>query len=145
MAAKNAGIPPERVIPLDTVHGPRSGTIVPDLHELIAFGLAQQPHFVERTLNPGEGKTKIAFLSYSSGTTGKPKASTERLVEYFSRSLKNILQAVEISHYAPIANILQAAAWWKVNDNNIPWEDRRIRPGDVTTAGMYFSSWLKDI
>jgi hypothetical protein len=46
------------------------------------------------------------------------------------------MQAVEISHYAPIANILQIAAWWKINDNNIPWEDRRIRPGDVTTAGM---------
>ena len=88
MAAKNAGIPPERVIPLDTVHGPRSGTIVPDLHELIAYGLAQQPHFVERTLNPGEGKTKIAFLSYSSGTTGKPKASAERSVEYFQSKLK---------------------------------------------------------
>ena len=43
---------------------------------------------------------------------------------------------MEISHYAPIANILQISAWWKVNDNSIPWEDRRIRPGDVTMAGM---------
>lgn len=119
VAAKNAGIPPDRIIPLDTVHGPRSGIVVPDLHELIVYGLAHQPHFVERTLKPGEGRTKIAFLSYSSGTTGKPKA-------------------VEISHYAPIANILQIAAWWKINDNNIPWEDRRIRPGDVTTAVLPF-------
>ncbi|KAH9044383.1 amp dependent CoA ligase [Lactarius pseudohatsudake] len=117
LAAQNAGIPPDRVIPLDTIHGPRSSTIAPDLHELITYGLAHQPYFVERALRPGEGRTKIAFLSFSSGTTGKPKA-------------------VEIPHYAPIANILQMAAWWRVNDNSIPWEDRRIRPGDVTMAGM---------
>jgi len=45
---------------------------------------------------------------------------------------------VEISHYAPIANVLQISAWWKVNDNSIPWEDRRIRPGDVTIAVLPF-------
>ncbi|KAH9065666.1 amp dependent CoA ligase [Lactarius vividus] len=117
LAAQNAGIPPDRVIPLDTIHGPRPSTIAPDLDELITYGLAHQPYFVERALRPGEGRTKIAFLSFSSGTTGKPKA-------------------VEIPHYAPIANILQMAAWWRVNDNSIPWEDRRIRPGDVTMAGM---------
>ncbi|KAH8992514.1 amp dependent CoA ligase [Lactarius akahatsu] len=94
LAAHNAGIPPDR---------------------LITYGLAHQPYFVERALRPGEGRTKIAFLSFSSGTTGKPKA-------------------VEIPHYAPIANILQMAAWWRVNDNSIPWEDRRIRPGDITMA-----------
>ena len=76
MAAQNAGIPPDRVIPLDTVRGSRAGILAPDLHELIAYGLEHQPHFVERTLKPGEGRTKIAFLSYSSGTTGKPKASS---------------------------------------------------------------------
>jgi 4-coumarate--CoA ligase len=75
VAAQNAGISPHRVIPLDTVPGHRAGTIAPDLHELIAYGLTHQPHFVERTLKPGEGKTKIAFLVFSSGTTGKPKAS----------------------------------------------------------------------
>jgi len=42
---------------------------------------------------------------------------------------------VEIPHYAPIANILQMAAWWKVNDDSIPWEERRMRPGDIVTAG----------
>ncbi|KAH9081565.1 amp dependent CoA ligase [Lactarius deliciosus] len=126
LAAQNAGIPPDRVIPLDTIHGPRPSTIAPDLHELITYGLAHQPYFVERALQPGEGRTKIAFLSFSSGTTGKPKAS----------SLTFLLQAVEIPHYAPIANILQMAAWWRVNDDSIPWEDRRIRPGDITMAGM---------
>ncbi|MBW0467896.1 hypothetical protein O181_007611 [Austropuccinia psidii MF-1] len=40
-------------------------------------------------LRPGEGKKKIAFLSFSSGTTGPPKA-------------------VCIPHYSVIANIIQA-------------------------------------
>ena len=31
------------------------------------------PRFVERMLQKGEAKTKLAFLSFSSGTTGKPK------------------------------------------------------------------------
>ncbi len=76
VAAKNAGIPPDRVIPLDTIRGHRPSAIAPDLHELITYGLAHQPYFVERMLKPGEGRTKIAFLCFSSGTTGKPKAST---------------------------------------------------------------------
>jgi acyl-CoA synthetase (AMP-forming)/AMP-acid ligase II len=73
-AAQQAGLPLDRIVPLDTVHTLRSSPVAPDLHELIAYGLARQPNFVERRLRPGEGKTKIAFLSFSSGTTGKPKA-----------------------------------------------------------------------
>jgi acyl-coenzyme A synthetase/AMP-(fatty) acid ligase len=33
------------------------------------------PKFAERRLQPGEGKSKLAFLSLSSGTTGKPKVT----------------------------------------------------------------------
>jgi len=72
-AAQQIGLPLDRIVPLDTVRAPRSSTVAPDLHELIAYGHAHQPNFVERRLRPGEGKTKIAFLSFSSGTTGKPK------------------------------------------------------------------------
>ncbi|KAH9178629.1 amp dependent CoA ligase [Lactarius sanguifluus] len=137
LAAQNAGVPPDRVIPLDTIHGPRPSMIAPDLHELITYGLAHQPYFVERALRPGEGRTKIAFLSFSSGTTGKPKASSSFGIGF--RFRPNVsLQAVEIPHYAPIANILQMAAWWRLDDNSIPWEDRRIRPGDVTMAVLPF-------
>ena len=75
-AARQVGIPFDRVIPLDAIHGQRSSTVAPDLHQLIAYGLAHPPHFVERRLRPGEGKTKVAFLSFSSGTTGKPKVGT---------------------------------------------------------------------
>jgi 4-coumarate--CoA ligase len=43
------------------------------LDDLVAEGLNKEPHFVERRLQPREAKTKVAFLSFSSGTTGKPK------------------------------------------------------------------------
>ena len=73
VAARQVGIPFDRVIPLDTIRGPRSSAVAPDLHRLIAYGLSHPPNFVERRLRHGEGKTKVAFLSFSSGTTGKPK------------------------------------------------------------------------
>ena len=42
---------------------------------LVSQGLANPPNFTERKLAPGEGKTKVAFLNFSSGTTGHPKVS----------------------------------------------------------------------
>jgi 4-coumarate--CoA ligase len=134
VAAQQVGIPFDRVIPLDTIRGPRSSTVAPDLHQLISYGLAHPPNFVERRLRPGEGKTKIAFLSFSSGTTGKPKVGKNLLC---NEQCADVLlpQAVEIPHYAPIANIIQMVAWWRINENSTPWENRRIRPGDVALAG----------
>jgi acyl-coenzyme A synthetase/AMP-(fatty) acid ligase len=41
--------------------------------DLIQNGLRSESNFVERKLQKGEAKTKVAFLSFSSGTTGKPK------------------------------------------------------------------------
>ena len=134
VAARQVGIPFDRVVPLDTIHGRQSSTVAPDLHRLIAYGLAHPPHFVERRLRPGEGKTKVAFLSFSSGTTGKPKVGT------FYSGISNGLmyyhrQAVEIPHYAPIANIIQMATMWRITDDSVPWEKRRIRQGDTALAG----------
>lgn len=45
-------------------------------------------------------------------------------------------QAVAISHYGPIANIIQMAVFHKVNENYTNWEDQRFRPGDVVSAGQ---------
>lgn len=65
-AAQAAGLPSERVITFD-----ESNQISVDA--LIQQGLRSEPNFVERKLRKGEAKTKVAFLSFSSGTTGKPK------------------------------------------------------------------------
>jgi 4-coumarate--CoA ligase len=43
------------------------------VQNVIDEGLASTSTFQERVLQPGEGKTKVAFLSFSSGTTGRPK------------------------------------------------------------------------
>jgi 4-coumarate--CoA ligase len=68
-AARKVGIPANRVI----LFCPLPGIVHPNVQNLVAEGLRREPHFVERKLNPGEAKTKIALLSFSSGTTGKPK------------------------------------------------------------------------
>ena len=74
-AAKKAGVPSERVIVFDAVEGANNTTV----HTLIEEGLAQPQQFVERRLAPGEGKKKLAFLSFSSGTTGRPKVRAHLL------------------------------------------------------------------
>ena len=41
--------------------------------DLVKLGSESERVFEERKLLPGEAKTKLAFLNFSSGTTGKPK------------------------------------------------------------------------
>lgn len=69
-AARTAGISDDRVILLDK---PSTFSSQATVQDLIDVGLRRDPTFVERRLAPGEAKTKIAFLSFSSGTTGRPK------------------------------------------------------------------------
>ncbi|KAH7908838.1 hypothetical protein BJ138DRAFT_1136912 [Hygrophoropsis aurantiaca] len=118
-AATLTNMPTNRVILFDT-DAPTKIAVANQctVQGLVTMGLAQRPNFVERRLNPGEGKTKVAFLNFSSGTTGKPKA-------------------VAIAHYAPIANTIQLAAHHKINEDYCDWEERRIRPGDVYSADIY--------
>jgi len=76
VAAKKAGLSADRVVLFDNS--------IPALHtafqNLIAEGLTKNTSFVERRLAPGEAKSKIAFLCFSSGTTGRPKVSERTLV-----------------------------------------------------------------
>ncbi|KII86637.1 hypothetical protein PLICRDRAFT_177391 [Plicaturopsis crispa FD-325 SS-3] len=127
----SAGIPPDRIVLFDvpavaldnaSPKPPLARTAHekhPTVNDLVAYGLSQPTSFVERRLAPGEAKTKLAFLSFSSGTTGRPKA-------------------VAIPHYSPIANIIQMAVHNKVNTNYAPWEEQRYRPGDVVLSVLPF-------
>jgi 4-coumarate--CoA ligase len=76
-AARKAGISRERIIVLDSREGGRAKRkgAYPTIEELVKEGLERPPAFVERRLADGEGTKKIAYLCFSSGTTGKPKAS----------------------------------------------------------------------
>ena len=75
-AARAAGLPRERIVTFDTPGASEQADagVVP-FAALVAEGLARPTAYAERRLAPGEGKTKLAFLSFSSGTTGRPKVS----------------------------------------------------------------------
>ena len=66
-AARKAGIRDDRVVLFDA---DRRVTV----SQLVKEGLTQPRRYVEPKLEPGEGKTKLALLLFSSGTTGRPKA-----------------------------------------------------------------------
>lgn len=114
-AARAAGLPSDRIIVLDSPPSLQSHL---NIDQCIQEGLTQPPLFTERRLNPGEAKTKLALLSFSSGTTGQPKA-------------------VAIPHYALIANLVQMSFHGKINEDYTPEEDRRYKPGDVIYAGRW--------
>ncbi|KAI0785098.1 amp dependent CoA ligase [Abortiporus biennis] len=115
-SAKETGIPLSNIIVIDLDY---KGNAYSTVDSLIKAGLSKEPTFVERRLNPGEAKTKLAFLICSSGTTGKPKA-------------------VAIPHIAPIANVIQMAFYARVTEDYTSYEDRRYRVGDVTYAVLPF-------
>ncbi|KIM66784.1 hypothetical protein SCLCIDRAFT_1147594 [Scleroderma citrinum Foug A] len=113
-ALQTAKLPTDRVVVFDGESPSSTKKTYPTVQDLIDQGLST-PAFRDRKLSPGEGKTKIAFLNFSSGTTGRPKA-------------------VAIPHYAPITNIIQLAVHHKVNEDYTRWEDQRFRPGDICSA-----------
>lgn len=114
-AAKKAGLSRDKIIVFD-VRGPAAAnfkTSYPCIGQLIEEGLRSPPAFTEKVLAEGEGTRMIAYLCFSSGTTGKPKA-------------------VAIPHYSVISNVIQFASFNRIVDPKIPNEKRRFRPGDVT-------------
>ncbi|KAF7297833.1 Phenylacetyl-CoA ligase [Mycena kentingensis (nom. inval.)] len=109
-AAKLVGLPLDRMLVFD-VDGFSAPKSLITVNSLVKKGAGMKA-VPERTLKPGEGKTKLALLSFSSGTTGRPKA-------------------VAIPHIGFIANLIQLAAHARINEDYCDWKDRRYRPGDV--------------
>ncbi|KZO92567.1 phenylacetyl-CoA ligase [Calocera viscosa TUFC12733] len=78
---------------------------------LILEGWALPKNYTEPR-GPGVGDT-VAFLSFSSGTTGLPKA-------------------IAIAHRNLIANVIQVSAHNRTNEPGLGRRDRFANPGDVT-------------
>lgn len=115
-ASRASGISGDRLVLLvDPTLSPtvNSSTV----EDLIAFGISRPQSYKAQCLLPGEARTTLAFLSFSSGTTGKPKA-------------------VEISHFAVIANVIQMAAHYQIYDPVQP--SSRMLPGDIALAVLPF-------
>ena len=72
-AARLVGFPLDRIILLDQSSASNASLMINSAPELINVGSQKPRAFYERPLDQGEGKTKIALLCWSSGTTGKPK------------------------------------------------------------------------
>ncbi|TFY59370.1 hypothetical protein EVJ58_g5824 [Rhodofomes roseus] len=81
---------------------------------LISQG-TERPPIQDYKCESGEAKNLIAFLCFSSGTTGNPKA-------------------VSISHFNVICGVVQSATHHGVNDAHVQPEKRRFRAGDVCSG-----------
>ncbi|KAI0772846.1 amp dependent CoA ligase [Trametes elegans] len=114
-AARKAGLPADRVVVFDAVLGASNATV----HALVDEGLEHTQQFVEPRLKPGEGKRKLAFLSFSSGTTGRPKA-------------------VMIPHYSVLANVVQLAHYTQAKNESRPFDLQRHHPGGKVLAVLPF-------
>ncbi|KAF8635269.1 hypothetical protein AX15_000492 [Amanita polypyramis BW_CC] len=112
-AARIVGLSQDRVISLQKVSNDTNVT----LDELVEFGSNQCSNVVPKRLEPGEAKTKVAFLLFSSGTTGKPKA-------------------VAISHFAVVANVTQTAIHYRATDPSCKKE--LFAPGDIMMGVLPF-------
>ncbi|KAG6890746.1 hypothetical protein C0992_013129 [Termitomyces sp. T32_za158] len=115
-AAKEVGLSEDRII---FMKHPIRETISNHftLDQLVEYGLCTPVSYTEFRLKSGEGKTTLAFLSFSSGTTGKPKA-------------------VAIPHYSVIANVIQMVFHNKLNEPN--YKNKHMAPGDVAIAVLPF-------
>ena len=133
-AARAAGIRSDRIVLFDRPHAadltsppPAAAELGVDvralitLEELVHEGLAQPRRWAEPRLKPGEGKTKLALLFFSSGTTGRPKA-------------------VMIPHHSVIANCVQMKRYVDLKDGGLPNEKKTWAAGDVALGGAF--GWL---
>ncbi|CAE6467638.1 unnamed protein product [Rhizoctonia solani] len=114
-AAKRVGLSSRRIVLFLEAKPTTSVGDFFNIDQLAREGRNSKPNFVEKRLAPGENKIKIAFYSFSSGTTGKPKA-------------------VAIPHHSVIANVLQKAKYNRITDPTLSHKTARYRRGDVAIA-----------
>ncbi|TFK30835.1 amp dependent CoA ligase [Coprinopsis marcescibilis] len=104
------------IILLDSL-GVSNADGIATVDELVTFGARRPENYKAIRFKRGEARTAVAFLSFSSGTTGSPKA-------------------VAISHYSVIANVIQMATHYNIND---PKDiHKRFIPGDTVLAVLPF-------
>lgn len=72
-AAKQHGLSSDRILIFNTADSPVGIGGKVSIENMVELGRTHASSFQERKLKPGEGRTKLAFLSFSSGTTGRPK------------------------------------------------------------------------
>ncbi len=132
-AARKAGIRiPEQVIVLQSVERTRAASpgsrprphgcrTLEEVYERGAALLKQKGQReldeTRRKLKTGEGQSKLAFISFSSGTTGLPKG-------------------VAIQHYAPVSNVLQTFAFNRISSRVRDPNSGRFRPGVDRALGL---------
>lgn len=131
-AARIVGLSAGRVVLFDPVPGSPQANV----QDLVTEGLKGPLRFTERRLKPGEAKKKLALFCFSSGTTGKPKVIDSELTLYVAAEWDHVSQAVMISHYSIIANMVQVAQFLRLTDKTLPPEQLAYRPGSVTLSGV---------
>ncbi|KAL0961397.1 hypothetical protein HGRIS_006348 [Hohenbuehelia grisea] len=132
-AAQACAIPPNRIILVDAPA--RSGLAFLSVSDLILEGSSREINFTERSFRRGEARNKVAALCFSSGTTGKPKASYAACSSCLPLP-ETCFQAVAISHYALIANILQMSTHNTLEVGDLARGCHGYRPGDIILLAL---------
>ncbi|KAJ7705707.1 phenylacetyl-CoA ligase [Mycena metata] len=119
-AAKAVGIPVTSIFLIDVSENWKdvsSDNISISL--VVSQGETSDSDLPDVKLSPGGGRTKAAFIFFSSGTTGKSKA-------------------IMLSHYAVIANMIQMAALQRENGQPRGPKQWALLSGDVVTGLLPF-------
>ena len=115
-AARLVKFPLDRIILLDQSSASNASSMINSVPELISVGRQKPRAFYERPLHQEEGKTKIALLCWSSGTTGKPK------VVVF---LTNVVWKILINRFLKGSGYSPSCSYCQYNSDGSPQSSRR--------------------
>jgi hypothetical protein len=131
--AEAAGIPPHRILLLDTPKSSDGNLPYPVLQDLVSDFEDSHEHFIERKLADGSAVLKPAFYVISHGLSGMPKVRTllSRRSLCTPQTHATSPKILSLSHYSMIANIIQKSTHF----NASPSGD--FSPGEVSIGGEY--------